>query len=140
MNMLSLVSLLLAGLVALGGCRPQTTADKDTPAPAAAIYQTISAEDAKKALDTDPTIILLDVRTPQEYQDGHIPKALLLPDYQLNEEAAKLLPDKDRKIFVYCRSGRRSKLAAQQMIEMGYRNVYDLGGIINWPYEVVKGE
>lgn len=140
MNMLSIVSLLLFGLLSLTGCRSPATTDGVIIDHPAAIYQTISPENAKKALDADPTIILLDVRTPQEFRDGHIPNSILLPDYQLGEKAAQLLPNKEAKIIIYCRSGRRSKLAALQLLEMGYRYVYDLGGIIDWPYDVVKGE
>lgn len=140
MKILSFLTLMFSGLLSITGCRPQSTTDGATPDQPAGVYQTISPAEAKKALDADPTIILLDVRTPQEYRDGHIPNSILLPDYQLDEKAAELLPAKEAKIFVYCHSGRRSKVAVQQLIENGYQNVYDLGGIINWPYEVVKGE
>lgn len=88
----------------------------------------------------DKDIILVDVRTPEEYRKKRIPGSILLPDYEIRSRAAEVIPDKEAKIVVYCRSGRRSAQAARVLKDMGYSNVYDLGGIIDWPYETISGE
>ncbi|HOJ85107.1 MAG TPA: rhodanese-like domain-containing protein [Thermoclostridium sp.] len=85
-------------------------------------------------------IILLDVRTPEEYRERRIPGSILLPNYEVRDGAADVIPDKDAKIVVYCRSGRRSAEAANILKELGYKNVYDLGGINSWPYETISGD
>lgn len=101
-------------------------------------YQKISAEEAKEVMQSGNHYIVLDVRTLDEYNEGHIEGAILLSDDELEEKAENTLPDKEATILVYCRSGRRSAAAARELINMGYINVYDFGGIIDWPYEVVK--
>jgi rhodanese-related sulfurtransferase len=99
----------------------------------------ISPENAKKLLAEKNGAVLLDVRTADEYSGGHIPKAILLPyDAITRESAAKAIPLKESTVVVYCRSGRRSAIAVRTLNELGYANVYDLGGIIGWPYEIVK--
>ena len=95
----------------------------------------ISQETAKEIMDTKECIIL-DVRTPEEFAEGHIPGAILIPDYEITEKASNILTDKDALILVYCRSGRRSKNAANQLVDMGYTNIKEFGGIIDWPYEI----
>lgn len=102
-------------------------------------YHKITAEEAKKKMQDTANFILLDVRTPEEFSEQHIPGATLIVDSQISAEAQKKLPDKDTPIFVYCRSGRRSAAAAKQLVNMGYTQVYDFGGIIDWPYETVSG-
>lgn len=97
----------------------------------------ITAEEAKKIMDTEPEYVILDVRTEEEFAQGHIPGAILIPDYEIREEAESSLPDKDALILVYCRSGRRSKNAAQILAELGYTNIREFGGILDWPYETV---
>ena len=97
----------------------------------------ITAEEAKKIMDTESEYVILDVRTEEEFAQGHIPGAMLIPDYEIREEAESSLPDKDALILVYCRSGRRSKNAAQILLELGYTNIREFGGIIDWPYETV---
>jgi rhodanese-related sulfurtransferase len=98
-------------------------------------YRKITAEEAKAMLEANADAILLDVRTEEEFTERHIPGAVLLPDYEVAEKAAEVLPDKNALILVYCRTGRRSANAANELIEMGYTNVYDFGGINDWPYE-----
>ncbi|MDY2558374.1 MAG: rhodanese-like domain-containing protein [Candidatus Faecousia sp.] len=98
----------------------------------------ITAEEAKKLMDSEEGCIILDVRTREEYDQGHIPGAILIPDTEIEAKAADLLPDKDQLILVYCRSGRRSKLAAQSLADLGYTNIREFGGILDWPYEVVQ--
>ncbi|NLC43437.1 MAG: rhodanese-like domain-containing protein [Clostridiales bacterium] len=100
-------------------------------------YKTINAEEAKAIIDAEENIVILDVRTKAEFDDGHIPNAILIPDAKLKEEVEIKIPDKDTKILIYCRSGNRSAKSAKHLIEMGYNNVFDFGGIIDWPYDVV---
>lgn len=96
----------------------------------------ITAEEAKKLMDSESSYDILDVRTQEEYDQGHIPGAVLIPDYEIEQAAQDMLPDKDQLILVYCRSGRRSKNAAQVLAELGYTNIKEFGGILDWPYEV----
>ena len=95
----------------------------------------ITAEEAKKLMDSESGYVILDVRTEQEYAEGHIPGAILIPDYEISEKAESVLTDKDQLILVYCRSGRRSKNAAEALEEMGYTRIREFGGILDWPYE-----
>lgn len=97
----------------------------------------ITAEQAKEMMDQNKECVILDVRDQSEYDEGHIPDAILIP-YTEIENRAEELPDKNQLILVYCRSGRRSAIAAASLVDMGYTNVKDFGGIIDWPYEVVK--
>jgi rhodanese-related sulfurtransferase len=100
-------------------------------------YKKISAEEAKTMIDAG-NVIILDVRTQEEYDAGHIEGALRLESADFGKKAATVLPDKAATILVYCRSGNRSKTAAKLLLELGYTNVYDFGGINDWPYETVK--
>ena len=99
-------------------------------------YTTIPQEQAKQWMDSRTDCVILDVRTDEEYNESHIPGAILIPDYEIALRAEGELPDKEQLILVYCRSGRRSKLAAQTLADLGYRSVYEFGGIIDWQYEV----
>lgn len=98
---------------------------------------TITSEEAKNMMDQEDSLIIVDVRTQEEYDAGYIEGALLIPDFDIETKAESLLPDKDATILVYCRSGRRSALAAQKLVELGYLNIYDFGGIIDWDYDIV---
>ena len=102
------------------------------------VFLNITAEEAKKLMDSEEDRIILDVRSREEYDQGHIPGAILIPDTEIEAKAADLLPDKEQLILVYCRSGRRSKLAAQSLADLGYTNIREFGGILDWPYEVVQ--
>ena len=102
-------------------------------------YTNIKPEDAKKRLESTKGTILLDVRTPEEYAEEHIPGSILIPLDELSEKAAGMMTDKDAEIIIYCRSGNRSVTAANALIEMGYTHVYNLGGIKDWPYEKESG-
>ena len=99
-------------------------------------YVNITAEEAKKIMDTETGYIILDTRAQSEYDQGHIPGAIVIPHDEILEKAESILTDKDQLILVYCRSGRRSKLAAEDLVKLGYTNVKEFGGIIDWPYEV----
>ena len=102
-----------------------------------ATYQMISPEEAKEMMDERKDILILDVREEHEYKGGHVPGAKLLVLDQITEEtAAAVIPAKDTTTLIYCRSGRRSKIAAQQLADMGYTNLYEFGGILDWPYDV----
>ena len=103
-----------------------------------AVYMNITPEEAKKLMDTETDYVILDVRERDEYDTGHIPGAILIPYTQITEKAEKVLEEKDQLILVYCRSGRRSKIAAEALVELGYTNIKEFGGIIDWPYEVEK--
>lgn len=95
----------------------------------------ISAEKAKELMGKDSSVILIDVRTQEEYDSGRIPGALLLPYDRITEKSASgIIPQKDSAIIVYCRSGRRSAIAADSLRSLGYSTVYDMGGIGSWPY------
>ena len=101
-----------------------------------AVYVSITAEEAKQIMDIEEGYIILDVRTQEEYDQGHIPGAIVISHEKIAEKAEKVLTDKEQLILVYCRSGRRSKIAAEALVELGYTNIKEFGGIIDWPYEV----
>lgn len=101
-------------------------------------YEQITQVDAKNIMDTESNFIILDVRTEEEFAEGHIENAILIPDYEITTKAQEVLKDKTQLILVYCRSGRRSKLAAEALVNLGYTNVKEFGGIIDWEYEIVK--
>ena len=103
-----------------------------------ATYEQISGAEAKAMMDSESGYIIIDARTQEEYDQGHIPGAILIPEYEIADRAEKELPDKDQLILVYCRSGRRSKIAAEELVKLGYTNVKEFGGIIDWEYEIVK--
>ena len=102
------------------------------------MYEIITAEEAKKIMDSGEEYVLLDVREQDEFDEGHIPGAILIPYTEIENKAEKMLTDKDAQILVYCRSGRRSKIAAEALSKLGYSNIKEFGGIIDWPYEVEK--
>ena len=103
-----------------------------------ATYDQISGAEAKALMDSESGYIIIDARTQEEYDEGHIPGAILIPEYEIADRAEKELPDKDQLILVYCRSGRRSKIAAEELVKLGYTNVKEFGGIIDWEYDTVK--
>lgn len=105
----------------------------------AVVYKKLSAAQAKATMDSGTPYILLDVRTEKEFQERHIEGAELIPHAELKDRAGEELSDKDALIMVYCRSGRRSAIAAKDLINMGYTRVYDLGGINDWPYKTITG-
>ena len=103
-----------------------------------ASYDQISGAQAKALMDSESGYIIIDARTQEEYDQGHIPGAIMIPEYEIADRAEKELPDKNKLILVYCRSGRRSKIAAEELVKLGYTNVKEFGGIIDWEYEIVK--
>ena len=113
-----------------------TACGQDTENDQGAVYVNITAEEAKQIMDTEEGYVILDVREQDEYDAGHIPGAILIPYTQIEEKANEMLPDKEQLILVYCRSGHRSKIAAEALVKLGYTNIKEFGGIIDWPYEV----
>ena len=126
--MKKLVFLLLAVMM-LTACGQDKENDRE------AVYVNITAEEAKQIMDSEEGYIILDVRTQEEYDQGHIPGAIVISYEEIKEKAEDVLTDKDQLILVYCRSGRRSKIAAEALVELGYTNIKEFGGIIDWPYE-----
>ena len=100
-------------------------------------YEQITPAEAKEIMDERDGYVILDVRTQEEYDEAHIDGAILIPDYEIVAKAESVLKDKNQLILVYCRSGRRSKLAADKLVTLGYTNIKEFGGIIDWPYETV---
>ena len=127
--MKKLMFLLLAAVL-LTACAQTTENHRE------GVHVNITAEEAKEIMDSQEGYIILDVRTQEEYDQGHIPGAILIPDTEIEARAEQELPDKDQLLLVYCRSGRRSKLASEALVKLGYTNIREFGGIIDWPYEV----
>ena len=123
--------------LSFSGCAVSAPPAEPTPTSKPAEYHKISAADAKARLDSGDELILLDVRTKEEFDAGHIAGAVLLPNETILDSQPDVLPDLNTEILIYCRSGNRSAQAANKLVAMGYTNVYDFGGIIDWPYEVV---
>lgn len=126
--------LLISLLTALAACA--TPAPTPSPAPS---FTTINAKQGAALMQQEDKYFLVDVRTPDEFSQGHIEGALNIPDYELAAKAPMQITDKGAVIIVYCRSGRRSAAAAQGLASLGYTRVYDMGGIIDWPYPTVTG-
>ena len=120
---------LLLAVMLLTACGQTKENDRE------AAYMNITAEEAKQIMDSEEGYIILDARTQEEYNQGHIPGAIVISHEEIAEKAEKMLTDKDQLILVYCRSGRRSKIAAETLVELGYTNIKEFGGIIDWPYE-----
>ena len=123
-RILVLISAMLLVLTGCGGATVENT------------YQQITQEAAKEMMDTQD-VVVLDVREQYEFDAGHIPGAVLLPVGSITEDsAAAVIEDPDTVVLVYCRSGNRSKTASQALVDIGYTNVYEFGGINTWPYGV----
>ncbi len=101
-------------------------------------YTQITPEEAKQIMDTEKDYVIVDARTPQEFESGHIENAIVLQEENVLELAPQMFTEKDKLILVYCRSGNRSKKVAEALANMGYTNVKEFGGIISWPYETVR--
>lgn len=103
-------------------------------------YEQVSAGEAAAMMEEEENYIILDVRTAEEYEEKHIPGAICIPNEDIGADGIPQLPDKDQLILVYCRSGNRSKQAAEKLAELGYTNIVEFGGIIDWPWETVSGK
>ncbi|MDD3203000.1 MAG: rhodanese-like domain-containing protein [Pygmaiobacter massiliensis] len=140
---LLIVSFALAAMLAACGGAPSSSS-ASPPASSSAVekaeYRTLTAQEAKARMDSGDSIVVLDVRTEAEFEEKHIEGAVLIPNETIISEPPAELPDKDAEILIYCRSGNRSRQAAEKLIGMGYSNVYDFGGINSWPYDTVSGK
>ncbi|MCR4634580.1 MAG: rhodanese-like domain-containing protein [Erysipelotrichaceae bacterium] len=101
-------------------------------------FITVTSEEARKAMEEESGFVIVDVRTKEEYMEGHIKDAINIPNEEIAEKAESILNDKDQKIYVYCRSGRRSKEACKKLIDLGYQQIIDFGGILDWKGEIVQ--
>lgn len=132
----ALVLVMLAVLM-IGCSQGGQTKEETTAAKTGASYTQIPQDLAKEMMRADDSLVVVDVRTQDEYAEGHIPGAICIPNESIVDAQPAELPDLEQTILVYCRSGRRSKEAAQKLADMGYTNVYEFGGIIDWTGEVV---
>lgn len=121
-------------LIILTAC----TVNNNSPKEAKIMYESITAQEAKTIMDSEENCIVLDVREQEEFDSGHIKGAVLIPHTEIEAQAEEKLPDKNATILVYCRSGRRSKIAAEALARLGYTCVKEFGGINDWKYEIVK--
>ena len=138
MRQILLCAALATSLALLSSCTlSKTKADTAEDAPGKATYHKISAEEDYEMM-VSQEVVVVDVRTREEYDGGHIENAVLVPNESIGSEMPETLPDKEATLLIYCRSGRRSKDVAQKLLALGYQSVYDFGGVIDWPYELVK--
>ena len=137
MRQILLFAALAASLAPLSGCTLSKTKKDTEDMTDKAAYQKISAEEAYEMMASQE-VVVVDVRTQEEYDGGHIENAVLVPNESIVSEMPEAPPDKEATLLVYCRSGRRSKDAAEKLLALGYQSVYDFGGVIDWPYELVK--
>ncbi len=128
--MMKRLFILLVTLMLLTGCAAR---------PSTGTYRQITAQEAAELMESETGYIVLDVRTPQEYAERHIPGAINIPNEIIGTEEIKELPNKKQLILVYCRSGNRSKQASEKLVKLGYTNIVEFGGIIDWPGETVSG-
>ncbi len=132
MKKILFVFMLFLPLIVLVSC----TAETEPEAAEESEYIRIDAEAAKEMMESED-VVILDVRTEEEFEEIRIEGAVLIPDYEIAELAEEKLPDKEATILVYCRTGRRSEIASKVLIEMGYTKVYDFGGIVDWNYDII---
>ncbi len=126
-----LAFILIAAVILLTGCSIGGTGNS-------ASYHQITQEEAKEMMTKDDGHIIVDVRRQDEYDEGHIPGAVLIPNESITDKQPEQLPDLNQVILIYCRSGRRSKEASQKLADMGYTNIYEFGGINTWNGEIEK--
>ncbi len=119
-------ALMLPMMIAFSACTESEPAE----------YEQITQSHAKSIMDNAKDYILIDARTQEEYDEGHIKGAIMIPEYEIKDRAEDELPQKDALILVYCRTGRRSKIAAQALADLGYTNVKEFGGIVDWIYGI----
>ena len=118
-------------LLIMAGC--------SVPVEQEASYRQISMDEALTMMETESNYIILDVRTPEEFAEKHIPDAINIPNETIGTEEIPELPDKEQLILVYCRSGNRSKQASEKLVRLGYTNIVEFGGINDWSGETVSG-
>lgn len=130
MKKIRIILLTIIGILALIACSKEEEKEMS--------YKMITMEDAKTIFETEGDYIILDVRRRDEFESGHIPNAINIPNEMIGAGEIRELPEKDQLIYVYCRSGNRSKQAASKLVSMGYSNVVEFGGILDWEGEVEK--
>ena len=121
----------LLTLLLLAGCA--------APAAQEGTYRPITMDEAIIMMEEESNYIILDVRTPEEFSEKHIPGAINIPNETIGTEEVPELPDKDQLILIYCRSGNRSKQASEKLVRLGYMNIVEFGGINDWPGDTVNG-
>ena len=122
---------ILMALLLLSGCAAQVQKEQS--------YRQINMDEAIAMMEAESDYIILDVRTPEEFSEKHIPGAINIANETIGSEEIPELPDKDQLILVYCRSGNRSKQASEKLVALGYTNIVEFGGINDWPGEIVSG-
>lgn len=122
----------MCAAIAAAGCGISAAAEKIDG------YTKITAQEAKEMMDGKTPAVILDTRAINEYNEGHVPGAIVVPHDQVKSTIPQIIPDKNTTILVYCRSGKRATAATQDLVAAGYKNVYLFGGILDWPYEVAK--
>lgn len=127
-----ILALLLCLFLLGSGCSATGGTAKEEP-----LYTSIAMADAAALLESENAYILLDVRTQQEYLSGHIPGAICVPNEEIDESIVQTLTDKEQVVFVYCRSGNRSKQASEKLVDLGYTNIVEIGGVKDWPGDLV---
>ena len=122
---------ILMALLLMSGCAAQAQKEQS--------YRQINMDEAIAMMEAESDYIILDVRTPEEFSEKHIPGAINIANETIGSEEIPELPDKDQLILVYCRSGNRSKQASEKLVALGYTNIVEFGGINDWPGEVISG-
>lgn len=128
-----MIPMVLVLALFLAGCSP-ASGEKKADSSDGTVYHKITAKEGKKMMD-DGEVTIVDVRTPEEFEAEHIPDAVNVPNETIGSEIPEVLPDKDAVLIVYCRTGVRSKESSDKLAELGYQNIYDIGGIVDWPYQ-----
>lgn len=135
-RLLTVLIMVISIMFVLGGCK--NSSEKNQTLEQTDAIHKITAEQAKKIMDENTDIIVLDVRTKEEYNEGHIEGAILIPNEDINDTQPEQLPELNKQILLYCRTGNRSGQASEKLSKIGYTNIYDFGGIQDWPYDIVK--
>lgn len=120
----------------LAGCSGGSSSATTSASSSEAAFRQVSATEAQQLMDSEEGYVIVDVRTPEEYDTGHIPGAVNVPNEEIGSEDPEALPDKGQLILVYCRSGNRSVQASEKLVALGYTNVVEFGGINSWPGEI----
>lgn len=136
-----IICFILTAITLLTSCAAKSVGfipSSETPGSASEAYHKITSEEAKNMMESGG-VTVVDVRRPEEYAEKHIPGAILVSNETIAEKSDEMLPDKDAVLLIYCRTGVRSKQASDKLIKLGYRNIYDFGGIVDWQYETESG-
>lgn len=136
-----IICFILTAITLLTSCAAKSVGiipSSETPGSATEAYHKITSEEAKNMMESGG-VTVVDVRRPEEYAEKHIPGAILVSNETIAEKSDEMLPDKDAVLLIYCRTGARSKQASDKLIKLGYKNIYDFGGIVDWQYETESG-